>query len=63
MKSFAEKSAKLKNAFLDPTIGSFLKKEAPGKRILDIGCGYVQVIGATKHLSMVLRSLMVLINN
>lgn len=39
VKSFATKNATLKNAFLDPTIGSFLKKEAPGKRILDIGCG------------------------
>lgn len=39
VKSFAAKNAKLKNAFLDPTIGSFLRKEAPGKRILDIGCG------------------------
>ena len=39
VKSFAEKSARLKNAFLDPTIGKFLEMEAPGKRILDIGCG------------------------
>ena len=37
--SFAEKSAKLKNALLDPTIGKFLETEAPGKRVLDIGCG------------------------
>ena len=39
VKSFAEKSAKIKNAFLDPTIGKFLEMEAPGKKILDIGCG------------------------
>ena len=39
VKSFAEKNAKLKNAFLDPTIGKFLEMEAPGKKILDIGCG------------------------
>ena len=39
VKSFAEKSAKVKNAFFGPTIGKFLELEAPGKRILDIGCG------------------------
>ena len=39
VKSFAERSAKLKNAFFGPTIGKFLETEAPGKRILDIGCG------------------------
>ena len=39
VKSFTEKSAKLDNAFLDPTIGHFLRMEAAGKRILDIGCG------------------------
>ena len=39
VKSFAAKNAKRKNALLDPTIESFLKKEAPGKRIIDIGCG------------------------
>ena len=39
VKSFAEKSAKSKNVFFDPTIGKFLEMEAPGKKILDIGCG------------------------
>ena len=39
IKSFAEKNAKLKKAFFDPTIGKFLKTEAPGKKVLDIGCG------------------------
>ena len=39
VKSFAEKRAKSKTAFLDPTIGKFLEMEAPGKRIVDIGCG------------------------
>ena len=39
VKSFAEKRAKMKNAFLDPTIGKFLEMEAPGKKIVDIGCG------------------------
>ena len=39
IKSFAEKSEKLKKAFFDPTIGKFLKTEAPGKKVLDIGCG------------------------
>ena len=32
-------NARLKNAFLDPTVGKFLETEAPGKKILDIGCG------------------------
>ena len=39
VKSFAENSAKVKNAFLDPTIGHFLETEVPCKRVLDIGCG------------------------
>ena len=39
VKLYGEKSAKVKNAFFDPTIGKFLESEAPGKRILDIGCG------------------------
>ena len=39
LKSFAEKSAKLKSAFLDPMVGKILDEKAPGKRILDIGCG------------------------
>ena len=39
VKLFAEKSAKFKNTFFDPTIGKFLETEAPGKRVLDIGCG------------------------
>ena len=39
VKSFAVKGTKLRSAFLDPTIGNFLEMEAPGKRILDIGCG------------------------
>ena len=39
VKSSAESNARLKNAFLDPTIGKFLEMEAPGKKILDIGCG------------------------
>ena len=39
VESFAEKSRKLESAFLEPTIGYFLETEAPGKRILDIGCG------------------------
>ena len=47
IKSFAEKSAKSKKAFYDPTIGKFLKTEAPGKKVLDIGCG------AAKPLNMV----------
>ena len=34
LKSFAEKSA-----FLDPMVGKILDEKAPGKRILDIGCG------------------------
>ena len=38
VKSFAEKIAKLR-PFLDPTVAKFLETEAPGKRILDIGCG------------------------
>ena len=38
-KSFAENSARVKKAFLDPTVGKFLEMEAPGKKILDIGCG------------------------
>ena len=40
VKSFAVKrNPKLKNVFFDPTIWSVLRKEAPGKRIIDIGCG------------------------
>jgi len=39
VKSYAEKATKLKIAFTDPTIGNFLKTEASGKKILDIGCG------------------------
>ena len=39
MKSFTEKRAKSKDVFLDPTIGELLEMEAPGKKILDIGCG------------------------
>ena len=39
VKSFAKKSRKLNNAYFDPTIGKFLEAEAPGKRVLDIGCG------------------------
>ena len=39
VKLFGERSKKLKNAFFDPTIGKFLETKAPGKRILDIGCG------------------------
>ena len=39
MKLFAERSAKLKKAFFGPTIEKILETEAPGKRILDIGCG------------------------
>ena len=39
VKSLAENNARLKNAFLDPTVGKFLETEAPGKKILDIGCG------------------------
>ena len=39
VKLYAERSAKLKKAFFDPTIGKFLEMEAPGKRVLDIGCG------------------------
>ena len=39
VKSFAEKSAKVNNAYFGPTIGKFLETEAPGKRVLDIGCG------------------------
>ena len=38
-KSFAENSARVKKAFLDPTVGKFLEMEASGKKILDIGCG------------------------
>ena len=37
--TFAEKSARSKSAFLDPTVGKFLETEAPGRKILDIGCG------------------------
>ena len=39
VKAFAEKRIAFKNQFLDPTIKKFLETEAPGKRILDIGCG------------------------
>ena len=40
VKSFAENSPKLfQNAFFAPSIGNVLELEAPGKRILDIGCG------------------------
>ena len=39
VKSLAENNARLKNAFLDPTVGKFLETEAPGKKIVDIGCG------------------------
>ena len=28
-----------KDSFFNPTIGSFLEAEVPGKRVLDIGCG------------------------
>ena len=38
-KEVAERSAKFNKAFLDTTIENYLKAEAPGKRILDIGCG------------------------
>ena len=38
-KSFAENCANLQKVFLNPTVGYFLKGEAPGKRVLDIGCG------------------------
>ena len=39
VKLFGERSKKLRNAFFHPTIGKFLETKAPGKRILDIGCG------------------------
>ena len=37
--SFAEKKSKLKDFILGPAIGKILETKAPGKRILDIGCG------------------------
>ena len=33
VKSFAKNNARLKNAFLDPTVGKFLEMEALGKKI------------------------------
>ena len=39
VKAFAEKRIAFKDLFLGPTIKKFLETEAPGKRILDIGCG------------------------
>ena len=38
-KSKAEKTANFNKAFLDETVENFFEKEAPGKRVLDIGCG------------------------
>ena len=39
VKLYAERSADFKKAFFSPTIGKFLEVKAPGKRVLDIGCG------------------------
>ena len=38
-KLYAEKCSKLQKVFLNPTVGSFLKREVPDKSLLDIGCG------------------------
>ena len=38
-RSKAEKNENFNKAFLDETVETFFEKEAPGKRVLDIGCG------------------------